>query len=1060
MTAQVHPGTRRRYVILIAFLFLVVAGVTPVMAEWSHETVGSMYAWDSGRELIHTPVSLAVGSDNNPRISYLDADQHLAYAEWNGKKWITTTVDGTTKAGASSLAVGIGDSPGISYYDATKHALKYAKSNGAIWEIGNVEGGEAGSYNALALDSSNYPWISEYDAGSQRLKSSHWTGKSWIIDGVEGGTAGQYTCIALTAAGNPVIGLYDEHAGNGRLKYVYWDGTRWNVDHVVEEGQVGRYASLAIDKNDVLHFSYYDENNKALKYAYGKLGQEFTTSTVDSGDVGMYTSIALDEDNVPHISYWDAGHRSLKYAVVKPGNPWAADGWTRMTIPCSSGAWFGAASSLAIGPDGIPRIAYLEHTTSSTRLMYGKFYPTTADFTFSPASGPAPLAVSFTDTTTNGTHNTWIWDFGDGSASTNQNPTHTFTSEGTYKVKLTVSNAPETLSSTRVKPVSVLSQSNVRVFGDPYQLTLTPTHSDYQSLGGASAIRRDGSIETFVGGENLSGNDWVQVTRGAAIKKDGNLVTWTDGVIPAPTYAAAALSSSSTASGKKYVQVSQYSDWILAIYEDDAGATHLETRGNSADHPDVFSNVPSGTGWIMVAAGNDHALAVRSDGTLAAWGNNTYGQLDLPTEKVYSDIAAGEDFSIGLTQESAGTGGYIKAAGKNDYNQVTGIPKPQDAYIHVAAGTSTGAALGPHGQIILWGKTLPGIQPSSTEMDFTDISLGATWGLAIKEPAEEIHLTGPLSPGQPIPNSDGANLILPMGATLEHTDNDVTRIFAPNGTLIGWVNDDESGNYLTTQGLTKSSFVHVLPAASTIVPDEQTGIVTIESPLNGQMIMRSIIHHSIAIQSSSIPSGICYSNTDCGITDTIGNETYLSQPFSISSDYVPRFAINISGDTVVGTFCEADKAGNCIDKQAIVTHKKMKLGSNNPLRVGLTHYSSHSTTPSDSLIFVASCYPIVQNPSGRKIDGTTYCVGGVEPAILWSSSGGIAKYIDDTHQIIKKVFDKKECANSNACTLSGSWTADASDTYFHYSNTVVTLPAGSTVPQWILPAISGNIVVS
>jgi hypothetical protein len=218
-----------------------------------------------------------------------------------------------------------------------------------------------------------------------------------------------------------------------------------------------------------------------------------------------------------------------------------------------------------------------------------------------------------------------------------------------------------------------------------------------------------------------------------------------------------------------------------------------------------------------IFVGSDHALALRSDGTLVAWGKNTYGQLNLPTEKVYSDIAAGEDFSIGLTQESAGTGGYIKAAGKNDFNQVTGVPKPQDAYIHVAAGTSTGAALGPHGQIILWGKTLPGIQPSSTETDFTDISLGATWGLAIKEPAKEIHLTGPLSPGQPIPNSDGANLELPLGAIIEHTDNGVTRIFAPNGTLMGWVNDEEAPMIPTPSGKTlPSSHIYDIPSGSFI----------------------------------------------------------------------------------------------------------------------------------------------------------------------------------------------------------------------------------------------------
>jgi PKD repeat protein len=49
--------------------------------------------------------------------------------------------------------------------------------------------------------------------------------------------------------------------------------------------------------------------------------------------------------------------------------------------------------------------------------------------------------------------NSWTWDFGDGSTSTEQNPTHTFTISGNYSVKLKVSNGTYTDSIT--KPVIV-----------------------------------------------------------------------------------------------------------------------------------------------------------------------------------------------------------------------------------------------------------------------------------------------------------------------------------------------------------------------------------------------------------------------------------------------------------------------------------------------------------------------------------------------------------------------------------------------------------------------------
>jgi PKD repeat protein len=63
-----------------------------------------------------------------------------------------------------------------------------------------------------------------------------------------------------------------------------------------------------------------------------------------------------------------------------------------------------------------------------------------ADISATPTVGDAPIAVSFTDESTNHP-TTWRWDFGDGTTSTAQNPTHTYTSAGTYAVSLTAGNA-------------------------------------------------------------------------------------------------------------------------------------------------------------------------------------------------------------------------------------------------------------------------------------------------------------------------------------------------------------------------------------------------------------------------------------------------------------------------------------------------------------------------------------------------------------------------------------------------------------------------------------------
>ena len=66
--------------------------------------------------------------------------------------------------------------------------------------------------------------------------------------------------------------------------------------------------------------------------------------------------------------------------------------------------------------------------------------PPIADFTATPTSGVNPLTVAFTDLST-GAVEDYSWDFGDGGTSLAQNPSHTYTSPGTFTVALTTSNS-------------------------------------------------------------------------------------------------------------------------------------------------------------------------------------------------------------------------------------------------------------------------------------------------------------------------------------------------------------------------------------------------------------------------------------------------------------------------------------------------------------------------------------------------------------------------------------------------------------------------------------------
>ena len=60
--------------------------------------------------------------------------------------------------------------------------------------------------------------------------------------------------------------------------------------------------------------------------------------------------------------------------------------------------------------------------------------PPTADFLATSLLSCDGL-IQFTDQTTNGAVS-WAWDFGDGTSSTLQNPSHDYQTDGTYSVKL------------------------------------------------------------------------------------------------------------------------------------------------------------------------------------------------------------------------------------------------------------------------------------------------------------------------------------------------------------------------------------------------------------------------------------------------------------------------------------------------------------------------------------------------------------------------------------------------------------------------------------------------
>ena len=91
--------------------------------------------------------------------------------------------------------------------------------------------------------------------------------------------------------------------------------------------------------------------------------------------------------------------------------------------------------------------------------------------------------------------------------------------------------------------------------------------------------------------------------------------------------------------------------------------------------------MPAGLSNVVAfSAGEYHVLALRSDGTVVGWGDNTYGQAAGAGPGI-TGISAGAYHSLALT-----TNGTVLAWGNNGYGQTT-VPSGLSNVIAIAAGS-------------------------------------------------------------------------------------------------------------------------------------------------------------------------------------------------------------------------------------------------------------------------------------------------------------------------------------------------------------------------------------
>jgi PKD repeat protein len=138
------------------------------------------------------------------------------------------------------------------------------------------------------------------------------------------------------------------------------------------------------------------------------------------------------------------------YASPSVGTVWFSNFLVEQTSTAGNAFFDGAStkSGFSYAWTGVA------NNSTSTETTVVQNIPPVANFTASTTTPYANAPLTFTDTSTN-FPTSWLWSFGDGTTSTVQNPTKTYTTAGTYSVTLTATNPSGTDDEVKTNYITV-----------------------------------------------------------------------------------------------------------------------------------------------------------------------------------------------------------------------------------------------------------------------------------------------------------------------------------------------------------------------------------------------------------------------------------------------------------------------------------------------------------------------------------------------------------------------------------------------------------------------------
>lgn len=268
--------------------------------------------------------SIVWDGESSPAIAY-----YSSYGQLKAHQGSPIVVDPNRDLGAfNSVTRGPGSSLHVSYTGTlfitslNKRAqLRHAFYNGSSWSTEVVEDASAtaGSFlfSSIGFQAGPETYDISYRGQNGRLKHASGNTGSWTQEEVLPGnpmTANVGQTSILVAADDTVHIFYSKAGAGAGLYHAWNSGSGWNVEFVAAGYGIMTPHAAAEDLSGALRVAAYKSDTKDLVvFTSGS----WSAVTVDStGDVGQYASIAVDSNNCLHVSYVNNTAHDLKYASL------------------------------------------------------------------------------------------------------------------------------------------------------------------------------------------------------------------------------------------------------------------------------------------------------------------------------------------------------------------------------------------------------------------------------------------------------------------------------------------------------------------------------------------------------------------------------------------------------------------------------------------------------------------------------------------------------------------------------------------------------------------------